>query len=291
MTRSIHPLTDIHPDAQIGEGVEIGPFCRIGAEVTVGDGCVLDSHVALVGRTTVGAGNRFFPGAVIGAEPQDYAYSDEAPTAVVIGERNIFREGVTIHRGADKEDGTTRIGSENLLMANSHVAHNCTVGDRCTLVNGVLLGGHVHVQDRAIISGNTVVHHFSTIGTLAFVSGGCRVPHDVPPYMLAAGSDNPEIKTINIVGMRRSGIAETTIRLVRQAFKLVYREHKKPEAVRDLLAEDLGGVIPRELHIFLAFLEERRGGRMGRGRENAATRAAKPAAPTSDIPTETRKAA
>jgi UDP-N-acetylglucosamine acyltransferase len=154
-----------------------------------------------------------------------------------------------------------------MLMANSHVAHNCRLHNNVILVNGVLLGGHVHVQDGAIISGNTVVHHFTTVGTLAFVSGGCRVPHDIPPYMLAAGSDNPTLKTINIVGMRRAGISEPTIRVIKRAHRLLFREHKKGDAVRELLLDELNGVLPIELTTLLKFLEQQAGGKLGRARE------------------------
>ncbi|RPI85775.1 MAG: acyl-ACP--UDP-N-acetylglucosamine O-acyltransferase, partial [Planctomycetaceae bacterium] len=225
--------------------------------------CRLDSHVTLVGRTTIGAGNRFFPNCVIGAEPQDYSYSG-APTSVLIGNNNVFREGVTVHRGAEKEDGVTRIGNHNLLMANSHVAHNCHLHDQVVLVNGVLLGGHVHVHDYAIISGNAVVHHFATLGTLAFVSGGCRVPNDVPPYMLAAGSDDPRILAVNLVGMQRRGVAPTTIAAVRQAHRLLFREHRKLDEVRDYFMSDLAGGLPIELVRLLDFLERQQGGRQGR---------------------------
>ena len=144
---------------------------------------------------------------MIGGEPQDYSYRD-SDTRLSIGDNNVFREGVTVNRGAEKEDHTTRIGNNNMFMANSHAAHNCRIGNNVILVNGVLLGGHVHVHDYAIISGNTVVHHFTTVGTVAFVSGGCRVTRDIPPYMLAAGSDVQRICTINLVGMQRQGLQQ-----------------------------------------------------------------------------------
>jgi UDP-N-acetylglucosamine acyltransferase len=119
-----------------------------------------------------------------------------------------------------------------MFMANSHIAHNCHIFNKVILVNGVLLGGHVHVQDGAIVSGNTVVHHFSTLGRLSFVSGGCRVPHDIPPFMLAAGNDQPTLKTLNLVGMRRAGIKEESIQCIRSAFKMLYRKQKKLQYVR-----------------------------------------------------------
>lgn len=266
MSTRISPLSVIDPRSRIAPDVVIGPFCVIGPQVSLGAGCRLDSHVSITGNCTIGERNRFWPGCVIGGEPQDKTYHD-GETRVEIGSGNQFREGVTVNRGADKEDGCTRIGNNNLLMANCHVAHNCHVFNDTILVNGVLLGGHVHVQDRAIISGNTVVHHFSTIGTLAFVSGGCRVPHDVPPYMLAAGSDDPEIRTVNIVGMRRAGLSDASIRLIKQAHRLLYREHKPLEAVRETFEAQLGGVLPLELMTLLNFIEIQRRGRMGRGRE------------------------
>ena len=263
MAITISPRADVDSRAEIADGVYIGPFCLVGPEVSLGPNCRLDSHVALVGRTTIGANNRFFPNCVIGAEPQDYSYSG-ASTSVSIGDDNIFREGVTVHRGAEKEDGVTRIGNRNLLMANSHVAHNCHLHDQVVMVNGVLRGGHVHVHDHAIISGNAVVHHFATLGTLAFVSGGCRVPYDVPPFMLAAGSDDPRIVSVNLVGMQRRGIAPDTIAAIRQAHRMVFREHKTLAEVRDCFVNDLSGSLPIELVRLLDFLERQKDGRQGR---------------------------
>ena len=266
MPTRISPLSEVDTRAGLGDNVEIGPFCVVGPDVTIGEGTKLDSHVAITGRTSVGEGNRFYPNAVIGGEPQDIGYRDTG-TRLEIGNDNIFREGVTVNRGAEKEDSTTRIGNGNMLMANSHVAHNCHIFNNVILVNGVLLGGHVHVHDRAIISGNSVVHHFSTVGTLAFVSGGCRVPHDIPPFMLAAGSDNPTIKTVNTVGMRRQGISEKTINADKQAHRLIFREHKNLDLVLDTLRQDLQEVFPYELTMLLKFIEDQRQGKMGRARE------------------------
>ncbi|WP_437204066.1 acyl-ACP--UDP-N-acetylglucosamine O-acyltransferase [Planctomicrobium sp. SH664] len=267
MSTQISPSAQVDRRAQLGENVFIGPFCVVGPNVSVGDGCHLDSHVTLTGHTTIGKENRFWPGSVIGGEPQDYSYHPGAPTTVEIGNGNQFREGVTVNRGAEKEDGCTRIGNHNLLMANAHVAHNCHIYDHAMLVNGVLLGGHVHVHDRAIVSGNSVVHHFATIGTLAFVSGGCRVPTDIPPYMLAAGSDNPEIKSINVIGMQRAGISAATIALVRQAQKMLFREHKPLDAVIAHFHAELNGTLPVELHKLINAIELQRKGKMGRARE------------------------
>ncbi len=266
MTVKISPLSHVDRRAELGENVEIGPFCHVGPHVVLGNGCELLSHVSIVGHTTIGERNRFFPGAAIGGEPQDVGYHG-APTRLEIGHENVFREGVTVSRGAEKEDHTTRIGHQNMIMANAHVAHNCHIHNRVILVNGCLLGGHVHVHDGAIISGNSVVHHFATIGMLAFLGGGCRAPQDIPPFMLAAGSDNPTITTINVVGMRRAGIAPESIAIIKRAHRLLYRERKSLDAVRAIFGEELDGIFPFELSTLLNFLERQRRGKMGRARE------------------------
>ncbi|MDA1016923.1 MAG: acyl-ACP--UDP-N-acetylglucosamine O-acyltransferase [Planctomycetota bacterium] len=266
MSVRISRLSDVHPSARLGRDVEIGPFCMVGPDVEIGDACKLDSHVAIVGKTKIGMGNRFFANCVIGGEPQDVSYR-ETQTELVIGDRNQFREGVTISRGAEKEDRTTRVGNDNLLMANSHVAHNCRVYNNVILVNGVLLGGHVHVHDRAIVSGNTAVHHFCTVGRLAFVSGVGRVMRDVPPFMLAAGNEHQRIVTINLVGLRRAKISEPTIAIIKQAFRLLYRKNLRVDDVRERMMAELGGVVPLELTELLRSVELQHLGRVGRARE------------------------
>ncbi len=288
METKISPLSQVDPDARIGQGVVIGPFCVVGPNVSIGDGTVLSSHVVLTGNTTIGTGNRFWPHCVIGGDPQDVSWQD-SETEIIIGDNNIFREGVTVNRGAEKEDGITRIGNNNMFMANSHIAHNCRIFNNVILVNGVLLGGHVHVHDGAIVSGNSVVHHFSTLGRLSFISGGCRVPHDIPPFMLAAGSDNPTLKTINIVGMRRAGIANSSIEVVKEAFRLLYRRNRPLEEVWQHFHESLQGTIPIELSLLLNFVENQRAGKLGRAREAVRS---KPAAAETHLRTsEDRKAA
>jgi UDP-N-acetylglucosamine acyltransferase len=263
MAARVSALAVVDPHAELGPDVEIGPFCLVGPNVRLGAGCRLDSHVVITGHTDIGCNNRFFPHCVIGAEPQDYSYTGSA-TRLSIGDDNVFREGVTVNRGAEKEDHLTRIGHHNLLMANSHVAHNCDIHDGVVLVNGVLLGGHVHVHDGAIVSGNAVVHHFATLGTLSFVSGGCRVPNDIPPYMLAAGSDNPRILAVNVVGMQRRGISSETIAVIRKAHRLLYREHKPLEQVRAFFSTDLNGCFPIELMRLLDFVTRQQSGKQGR---------------------------
>lgn len=266
MSANVSTLSQVDPRAELGDDVEIGPFCLVGPHVRIGNGTRLHSHVAIVGHTVIGERNRFFPGAAIGAEPQDIGYSGSA-TRLEIGDDNIFREGATVHRGAEKEDGCTRIGNRNMLMANAHVAHNCHLFDNVILVNGVLLGGHVHIHDGAIVSGNSVVHHFSTLGTLCFIGGGSRVPQDVPPYMLAQGSDQPTVKTVNIVGMQRRGISEEAIRAVKRTHRLLYREHRKLDDIRQRLDDELNGHLPVEVMRVLDFVEQQQQGRLGRARD------------------------
>lgn len=266
MANRIHSLACVDPHAELGDNIEIGPFCVIGPDAKIGSGCRLANNVTILGHTTIGERNRFFSNCVIGGEPQDHSYR-ESPTWVEIGDDNIFREGVTVNRGAEKEDHGTRIGNHNMLMSNAHVAHNCNIGNNAMLVNGVLLGGHVHVHDRAIISGNTVVHHFCSIGTLAFVSGGCRCTVDVPPFMMAAGSDKFEVKTINVVGMKRAGLSDSSIAVVRQAYKQLYREHKNLTEVREFFSRQQVDIHPIELHTLLNFVEMTNAGKLGRGRE------------------------
>lgn len=267
MPTFVHHLSDVDPRAHLGRDVEIGPFCHVGPYVRLGNGCRLDSHVVITGRTSVGERNRFWPGAVIGAEPQDRSF--HAPYArLEIGDENEFREGVTVNGGGEKEDGVTRVGSRNLLMSNAHVAHNCHVFDETTIVNGVLLGGHVHVHDGAIVSGGCVIHHYATLGTLAFVSGGSRVANDVPPYMLATGADDRKILTINVVGMQRRGIPDETIRLVKRAHRLLFRERRGPEGARAAFEAEVDGPFPIELENVLVFAARSAAGKKGRAREN-----------------------
>ncbi len=284
MATLVSPLAQVDSLAELGSDVSVGPFCIIGPHVRIGERCRLDSHVVLTGHASIGADNRFFPNCVIGAEPQDYSYTG-TPTRVEIGDGNTFREGVTVNRGAEKEEQVTRIGNHNMLMANCHVAHNCRLHDHVVLVNGVLLGGHVHVHDWAIISGNTVVHHFASLGTVSFVGGGGRVSSDVPPYMLAAGNDDPGIRNVNFVGMQRRGIPAETIAIIRQAHRLIYRQHKKLDEVRDIFSAEIGECLPIELVRLLDFLERQQTGKNGRAGESRRN------APAADSQHESRRAA
>lgn len=215
----IHPSAIVHPSARLGEGVQVGPCAFVDADVTIGPRCRI-MHGAHIGRwTTLGTDNLVYPGAVIGHDPQDIGYHGEE-AFTLIGNGNVLREGVTIHRG-NRPGTRTEIGNHNLFMVNSHVAHNCTIADHVTLVNGVLLAGHVEVNDRAILSGNCQVHQFVRIGAFAMMRGGSGTTKDIPPFCI---NDSLNwLRAINVVGMRRSGFDQARIRAAKEAFKWIFR--------------------------------------------------------------------
>ena len=215
----IHPSAIVHPEARLADDVQVGPHVFIDADVVIGSGTRL-MHGAHVGRwTRIGSNNTLFPGAVVGMDPQDVSYhGEEAWTE--IGDGNIIREGVTIHRG-NHGGTTTRVGNNNFFMVNSHVAHNCIVGNNVILVNGALLAGHVEVGDRAIISGNCMVHQFVRIGPFAMMRGGSGAAKDVPPFCVNDGLN--WIRAINVIGLKRNGFDAKRVRAVKEAFKVIFR--------------------------------------------------------------------
>jgi UDP-N-acetylglucosamine acyltransferase len=219
---TIHPLACIDPGAHVGNDVTVGPFCHVGAGVRLGDGCVLQTHVTILGPCEVGPRNTFFPNCVIGTAPQDLKYKG-GPTRVVIGEGNLFRENVTVHRGTeiDRSGGTTSIGDQNLLMVGVHIAHDCEIGNHCILANHVLLAGHVKLEDCVNVGGACAMHHFVTVGRNAFVSGMTRVTHDVPPFAIVQGFDQ-EVRGLNVNGLERWKFADASTTALREAYKLIY---------------------------------------------------------------------
>ncbi len=215
----IHPSAVVSPQAKIGNHVRIGPFCVVGANVELGDDCVLHSHVVLEGHSKFGRGNEFFPFAVIGGKTQDLKSVGE-PTALEVGDFNVFRENTTVHRGTH-ESLPTRIGSHNLLLCYSHVAHDCQLGDHIILSNSVGLAGHITVEDHAIISGFAAVHQFCRIGKHAIIGGLSKIVQDVPPFMIVDG--NPaSTRGLNLVGLQRRGFAEEDIRALKSAYKKLF---------------------------------------------------------------------
>lgn len=217
----IHPTAIVRPGAQIGAGCEIGPYCVVGEHVTLGDNCRLHAHVVIEGHTTLGAGNEVFPFACLGLKTQDLKWRG-GTARTRIGDHNTFREYVTVNAATD-DGAATIIGSHNHLLAYSHVAHDCRLGDHIVMSNVATLAGHVVVEDRAVIGGLAAVHQFCRIGRLAFVGGCSKVVQDVPPYMLADG--NPAVtRTVNKVGLERNAVSEEAQVALRQAFKLLFRD-------------------------------------------------------------------
>lgn len=263
MSTQISPHAVIDPQAQLADDVFIGPFCVVGPHVTLGTGTRLDNNVTITGHVRIGSHNRIHAGAVIGGEPQDLSYRGSA-TRVEIGDHNVIREGVTINRASEKEDGVTVIGSHCYLMACSHVAHDCRLGDHVILANGALLGGHVFVQDYASLSGAAAVHHFTTIGSYAFVGGLSRVIQDVPPFMLVEGSPSRP-RCINIVALKRRGFAVEVIAALANAHRLLYRAKVGLDHAREILRSE-DQLYPQVTQL-LDFVQQQHEGRFGRGRE------------------------
>ena len=220
-------------DAELAPGVTVGPFSIIGPQVRIGARTVIGPHVVVNGPTTIGADNRIFQFASIGDAPQDKKYQGE-PTRLTIGDRNVFRESCTINRGTTHCLGVTRIGSDNLFIAYSHVAHDCVIANNTVFANCAALGGHVEVGDWVIVGGLSAVHQFVKIGAHAFLGGGSILSRDVPPYVMVAG--NPATPhAVNAEGLKRRGFTEEQIRNVRDAYRTLYRsELKLAEALERL---------------------------------------------------------
>ncbi|EBQ0177119.1 acyl-ACP--UDP-N-acetylglucosamine O-acyltransferase [Salmonella enterica subsp. enterica] len=231
----IHPTAIVEDGAVIGANAHIGPFCIVGPQVEIGEGTVLKSHVVVNGQTTIGRDNEIYQFASIGEVNQDLKYAGE-PTRVEIGDRNRIRESVTIHRGTVQGGGLTKVGSDNLLMINAHIAHDCTVGNRCILANNATLAGHVSVDDFAIIGGMTAVHQFCIIGAHVMVGGCSGVAQDVPPYVIAQGNHATPFG-VNIEGLKRRGFSREGLVAIRNAYKLLYRSGKTLDEAKLEIAE------------------------------------------------------
>lgn len=244
----IHPTAIIHPQAKLDSTVRVGPCVVIDAGVELGAECVIGPHVYLTGLTTIGARNRFHAGCVIGDAPQDLKYKNE-PTRLRIGDDNLFREHVTVHRSNQTAEDTV-IGSKNFLMAYSHVAHNCQLGDQIALANGALLAGHVTVQDRAFISGHCLVHQFCRVGTLAIMQGGAAISQDVPPFTIAMGENG--ICGLNSVGLRRAGFTAAARLELKQVYAALFRSGLNLRAALAAAREKFSGPAATVLLDFVA---------------------------------------
>lgn len=247
---AIHPTAIIAPDAKLGADVEIGAYAIIGAGVELGDRCKIGPHAVVNGPTIMGADNHVFQFASVGDAPQDHSYKGEA-TRLEIGDRNTFRECVTINRGTTKQNWVTKIGSDNLFLAYSHVAHDCTVGDHCVFSNSVGLAGHVEVGDWVIFGAYSGVHQFAKIGSHAFLANNTAATYDIPPYFTAEG--RPAVpRIVNEVGLKRRGFTPEQVRNVRNAFRVLYRSGLRLEEATKQL-EELAATQP-EIKLITEFL-------------------------------------
>jgi UDP-N-acetylglucosamine acyltransferase len=267
------PLVD--PTATLAPSAQVAPGAVVAAGAVVGAGCVLHPYAIVGPNTTLGAGCHVHSFAVVGADAQDRRTAADAPTRLVCGPDNVFREHVTVSRGSAHGGGITRLGAGNLLMAGVHVGHDCVLGDGVTLANGVSLAGHVEIHDRAGLGGHAAVHQFARVGALAFVAANAMVSQDVPPYCLAAG-DRARLLGLNVTGLRRAGLPREVRDALHRAFRLRLTgptaRRREPRTLAEL--ETLAA--HPEVRAFLAFLAE---GRRGVCRAHRASQAVDSAGP------------
>lgn len=250
MSSQIHPSAAIDPGAHLADGVEIGPFCHVGANVHIGAGTRLVGHVSLAGPTRIGAGNLFYPYCSIGQRSQDLKYNGE-PTHLEIGDHNTFREFCTVNRGT-LPGTTTRVGHHGNFLAYSHIAHDCNVGDHVIFSNNGTIAGHVTVEDHAIIGGLSGVHQFCRIGRHAIIGGCTKIVQDVPPFLIADG--NPaEVRGVNQIGLERHQFGPDTVRILREAYRILYRSNLNVKQACEKIASDLPGDPAKDQ--LLAFIE------------------------------------
>jgi UDP-N-acetylglucosamine acyltransferase len=247
----IDPRAVVSPQAQIAEDVQIGPFTIIGADVVIGAGTWIGPHVVINGPTRIGAGNKVFQFASLGDAPQDKKYNGE-PTRLEIGDRNVFRESVTVNRGTAHDKGVTRIGNDNLLMAYSHVAHDCQLGDQIVMANCATLGGHVEIGDWVTMGGLSAVHQFTKVGAYCFIAHNAAVTRDVPPYVMAVGRPAAP-HSVNAVGLQRRGFSAAQILNIRRAYRVLYRSGLKLKAAMEELEK--AAETQAEIRPFVEFIK------------------------------------
>ncbi len=248
----IHPTALVHPTAELDSGVEVGPYSVIGEDVKIGRDTRIGPHVTVDKWTTIGSENEIFQFCSIGAPPQDLGYKGEK-TELIIGDNNVIREFVTMHRATTKEQGITRCGSNNLFMNYVHVAHDCRVGDHIIMANAATLAGHVDIDDHAIVGGLVAVHQHVRIGAYCIIGGASAVSKDVPPYVMAVGN-RAKLYRLNSVGLRRSGFSNEEISDIKKAYKILFMSSL---TLKEATAR-LAGEMPDSVHAktFLDFIKE-----------------------------------
>jgi len=250
---TVHPTAIIDSRANVHRGCNVGPYCVIGPEVELGEGCHLVSHVNLVGPARIGADNKFFPFSSLGTAPQDLTYAGE-PTRLEIGDHNVIREFVTINRGTVKGGGLTRVGNHTLIMAYTHVAHDCRIGDHVILANAATLGGHVIVEEWATVGALCPVHHFVRIGAYSFIGGGTTITRDVLPFSKTAAARDTHAYGLNAIGLERRGFSKERIRKIHHAYKvLLASKLNTSQALERLKSEPERG---EDVDLLIRFIEE-----------------------------------
>lgn len=234
----IHPQAFVDPQARLAEDVTVGAFALIGADVEIGAGSEIGAHAVVEGPTVVGRNNHVFPFASVGLAPQDKKYAAE-PTRLVIGDANTIREFCTINRGTAQDRGETTIGDDNWIMAYVHIAHDCVIANHTILANNVTMGGHVHIDDWAILGGFTKIHQFCRLGAHCFTQMDCGIAKDVPPYLMAAGMP-ARARGINSEGLARRDFSRADIRVIKDAYRLLYRSDLRLAEAREAIEERAG---------------------------------------------------
>lgn len=250
----IHPTSVVGAEVELAAGVEVGPLCLLDGKIRVGARTRLIGHVTILGITELGADNVLHPGAVIGDEPQDLTYTGVA-RSVKIGDRNIFREFSTVHRGSERGD-VTIVGDDNFMMQNAHVAHDCRIGNSTIIAGGALLAGWVELGDRALVSGNCVVHQYTRIGRLAMMRGLSRTSRDVPPFCIMDGTHT--LRGINVVGLKRAGISSKSIHALRHAFTTLFGARQNLKLAIERL-EKSGDLAPEVIEMLNFIRASKRG--------------------------------
>ncbi len=247
----IHPTALVDSQAELADDVVIRAYTIIGPEVIVGSGTTIGPHVVIEGQTSIGERNQIYPFVTIGFPPQDISYTWE-PSRVIIGDDNIIREHVTIHRGTPRGGGVTRIGNHNFMMAYAHIAHDCTLGDYVIMANGATLGGHVRVDDHAVLGGLSAVHQYVRIGRHAYIGGLSPVGQDIPPYTMASG-ERAALHGLNLVGLKRKDFSPPAIQALKHCYRIVFRSNL---TMREAILRVREEVEPLpEVDVFLEFIE------------------------------------
>lgn len=247
----VHPTAIVAPEAQLEEGVTIGPFSIVGPKVRIGADTEIGPHVVIEGRTSIGVRNRIHAFAALGGPPQDVGYRDE-DTELIVGDDNIIREGASMHRGSHRGATVTRVGNGCFLMAYSHIAHDCQVGDGVIMAHAAILGGHVRIEERVNLGGLVAIHQYCRVGAFSFVGGTSAARMDIPPYMMADGFP-AKLYGLNTIGLERNGFSKETILAIKRAYRIVFRSNLLLKDAVAKTRQELGSA--PEVERLLGFLE------------------------------------